>query len=225
MRRAASHAAAIASSSAALAAVSARSEKRLRADPGQRAANIGLKNHHQDDDERTEEIVQQPVEREQPENLRGDEREANHHHPHHHLHRARAANQQRDAVDRHRRRSGCPRRPAIALPATAADNSCIEFCRPWATLANRRRHRHHRPRRARVMHPHDRGAVRDRNRIDGGGPKQYRARHAPAIFRTKRLARRAYQYRIAQRANARQGFQSTQDCGARSWRSRFPDRG
>ena len=48
---------------------------------------------------RAEEVVQQPVEREQPEDLRRDKREADHHHPDHHLHRARAANQQRDAID------------------------------------------------------------------------------------------------------------------------------
>src|SRR3984893_13295286 len=44
-----------------------------RADPGQRTPNIRLKNHHQDHEQRTEKIVEQPIEREESQQLRADE--------------------------------------------------------------------------------------------------------------------------------------------------------
>ncbi len=47
IRRAESHAAAVASSSATLAAVARGPKNGLRADPGQRAADVGLENHDQ----------------------------------------------------------------------------------------------------------------------------------------------------------------------------------
>jgi hypothetical protein len=97
-------------------------------------ADVRLENHHQDQKQRAEKIIEQPVERKQAEQLRTDERAGHDQQSHHHLHRARAADEQRDTVNH----IGDDQDVEHILPSQLGDQAEVLFHRGWPRRRRRK---------------------------------------------------------------------------------------
>src|SRR5579875_1661525 len=76
-----------------------KGQEGARAHARKRAPDIDLENHHQNNDQRTQKVVEQPVQGKQPQELRADVSRAQKRQPEYDLYRARAPDDQTDAID------------------------------------------------------------------------------------------------------------------------------